>query len=60
MNLLDKLIAKTILIPMVAINKEDAIQEMLNHLQSLNILSSTVKLFTNIKEQEKNFTSYIY
>ena len=48
MNLLDKLIAKTILIPMVAINKEDAIQEMLNHLQSLNILSSTIKLFTNI------------
>ena len=57
MNLLDKLIAKTILIPMVAINKEDAIQEMLNHLQSLNILSSTIKLFTNIKKQENNFTS---
>ncbi len=37
MNLLDKLIAKTILLPMEAMNKEDAIQEMLNHLQSLII-----------------------
>jgi len=57
MNLRDKLIEETIFIPMEAINKEDAIQELLNHLQSLNILSATVKLFANIKEQEKNFTS---
>jgi len=57
MNLRDKLIKETIFIPMAAINKEDAIQELLNHLQSLNILSATVKLFANIKEQEKNFTS---
>ena len=57
MNLRDKLIEETIFIPMAAINKEDAIQELLNHLQSLNILSATVKLFANIKEQEKKFTS---
>ena len=57
MNLRDKLIEETIFIPMEAINKEDAIQELLNHLQSLNILSATVGLFANIKEQEKNFTS---
>ena len=57
MNLRDKLIEETIFIPMAAINKEDAIQELLNHFQSLNILSATVRLFANIKEQEKSFTS---
>ena len=57
MNLRDKLIEETILIPMNAHSWEDAIQELLSHLQSLNVLSATAKLFTNIKEQEKNFTS---
>ena len=57
MNLLDKLIKETIVIPMQATSKEDAIQELLSHLQSLDILSSTIKLFKNIKEQEHIFTS---
>ena len=57
MELIDKLNKETILIPMHAPTKEDAIQELLNHLFSLDILSGTIKLFTNINEQEKLFTS---
>ena len=57
MNLQDKLFHSNILIPMHATNKEEAIQELLNHLQSLKILSSTVQLFANINEQESAFTS---
>ena len=57
MNLQDKLNKKTILVPLVASNKEEAIQELLSHLQSLDILSTTVKLFSNIKEQENVSTS---
>ena len=57
MELIDKLNSETILIPMQSSTKEDAIQELLSHLLSLNILSSTIKLFSNIKEQEKLVTS---
>ncbi|SVE22359.1 uncharacterized protein METZ01_LOCUS475213, partial [marine metagenome] len=57
MKLRDKLIKETILIPMQATSKEGAIQEVLTHLQSLNLLSDTIQLFTNIKEQEKVFSS---
>ena len=57
MNLRDKLIKETILVPMQAIRKGDAIQELLSHLRSLDILSETVKLLENIKEQEKIITS---
>ena len=57
MELIDKLTKETILIPMHASTKEDAIQELLNHLFSLDILSGTVKLFTNINEREKLYTS---
>jgi len=57
MNLQDKLSQKNILIPMTETNKEDAIQELLNHLQSLDILSDTVQLCRSINEQENSFTS---
>ena len=57
MKLRDKLIKETILIPMQATSKEGAIHEVLTHLQSLNLLSDTIQLFTNIKEQEKVFSS---
>ena len=57
MKLLDKLIQETILVPMQATNKEGANQELLTHLQLMDILSATVQLFTNIKEQEKAFSS---
>ena len=57
MKLRDKLIQETILVPMQATSKESAIKELLTHLQSLGILSATIKLFTNINEQEHAFTS---
>ena len=57
MKLRDKLIERTILIPMQATSREDANHELLTHLQSLDILSATVHLFANIKEQENYFTS---
>ena len=57
MKLRDKLIQETILVPMQATNKEGANQELLTHLQLMDILSATVQLFTNIKEQEKAFSS---
>ena len=57
MNLQDKLFQETILVPLVARTMEEAIQELLTHLKSLNILSRTIKLFSDIKEQENVFTS---
>ena len=57
MKLLDKLIRETILIPLQATTKEGANQELLTHLQSMDILSATIKLFENIKKQEKYFSS---
>ena len=46
MELGDKLSNETILVPMLAISKEEAIQELLMHLLSLDVLSDTIKLFT--------------
>ena len=57
MRLRDKLIEGTILVPMKATSSEDANQELLTHLQSMGILSATVHLFADIKEQETAFTS---
>ena len=57
MNLKDKLLEKMILNPLQAQTKESAIQELLTHLESLNILSGTNQLYTNIQEQERHFTS---
>jgi len=57
MKLRDKLIEGTILVPMLATSKEDANQELLTHLQTMDILSATIQLFENIKEQEKALTS---
>ena len=57
MKLRDKLIESMILVPMQANSKEGAIHELLTHLKYLNILSATVLLSTNIKEQENAFTS---
>ena len=57
MKLMDKLVQETILVPWQTANKECAIQELLTHLQSQDILSATVHLFTNLKEREKTFTS---
>ena len=53
MKLRDKLIEETILVPMRAASQKVAIHELFTHLQSLNLLSATIQLCTNIKEQEK-------
>ena len=55
MKLRDKLIEETILVPMQATSKESANMELLTHLKSIDILSATVQLFANIKEQENIF-----
>tara|TARA_B100000315_G_scaffold242507_1_gene264746 strand:+ start:80 stop:562 length:483 start_codon:yes stop_codon:yes gene_type:complete len=57
MKLRDKLIEGNILVHMQAKSKEAANQELLTHLQTMDILSTTVKLFANINEQENAFTS---
>jgi len=55
MKLRDKLIEETILVPIQATSKESANKELLTHLKSIDILSYTVQLFINIKEQENIF-----
>ena len=57
MKLRDKLIEETILVPMQITSKESANKELLTHLKSIDILSATVQLFANIKEQENIFTA---
>ena len=57
MKLRDKLIEETILVPLQATSKESANKELLTHLKSIDILSYTVQLFINIKEQENIFTA---
>ena len=55
MKLRDKLIEETILVPMRTTSKESENKELLTHLKSIDILSVTVQLFANIKEQENIF-----
>ena len=57
MKLRDKLNENMILLPIQAVTQSEAIQELLGHLQSLNILSATNKLFTSITEKEVTFPS---
>ena len=56
MNLRDKLKEDTIL-PIQASTMEDAIQEQLDHLQNLDILTGTDILFSIIKGHEENLPS---
>ena len=57
MNLRDKLKEDTILLPIQASTMEDAIQEQLEHLQNLDILTGTDILFSIIKGHEENLPS---
>ena len=57
MNLRDKLKEDTILLPIQASTMEDAIQEQLDHLQNLDILTGTDILFSIIKGHEENLPS---
>ena len=52
MNLRDKLKEETIILPILSSTQGDAIKELLIHLQKIEILSSTIKLFFNITNNE--------
>ena len=54
MNLSDFLNEQTIYCPIVANTRNSAIQELLNNVQSLGLLSSTMKLYKYIEEFENN------
>ena len=57
MNLYDKLNEGSILLPLKSLNKLEAIQELLYHLQNLDILSNTNKLFNSIVKKEETLPS---
>ena len=57
MNLRDKLKESTILLPIQASTQSEAIQELLVHLQSLDKLSDTTKLYAAITEKEETLPS---
>ena len=57
MNLLDKLKEDTILLPLQSSTQAGTIQELLVHLQKLEILSATSKLFSNITNKEELLSS---
>ena len=57
MNLRDKLKENTILLPIQASTQSEAIQELLVHLQSIDKLSDTTKLYAAITEKEETLPS---
>ena len=57
MNLRDKLKESTILLPIQASTQLEAIQELLVHLQSIDKLSDTTKLYAAITEKEETLPS---
>tara|TARA_B100001250_G_C19799212_1_gene790166 strand:+ start:372 stop:851 length:480 start_codon:yes stop_codon:yes gene_type:complete len=57
MNLSDLLNEATICCPLNASSRNDAIQELLNHIQSLGYLSSTMKLYQYIEDFENHQTT---
>ena len=57
MNLRDKLKESTILLPIQASTQSEVIQELLDHLQSLDKLSDTRKLYAAITDKEETLPS---
>ena len=57
MNLRDKLKESTILLPIQASTQSEAIHELLVHLQSIDKLSATNKLYAAITEKEETLPS---
>ena len=57
MKLSEKLDAATILPSIRSIRREDVLRELLAHFISLNYLTSYVKLFEYLQEDQKNFNS---
>ena len=53
MNLQDKLNEETIVLPIQSTTQKKAIQELLEHLQNIKILTATIKLFSYINNNEK-------
>ena len=59
MSLLDKLKPETIIFPLKAQTQPDAIKEILENLQKNKILKNTTKLFSYIKNNEKQTSSAV-
>ena len=57
MNLSDLLNERTICSPIISNTRDSAIQELLNHIQSLGYLSETVKLYKYIEELENSHST---
>ena len=57
MNLSDLLNEATICCPLLSNSRNSAIQEMLNHLQTLGHLSGTMKLYRYIEDLENNHST---
>ena len=57
MNLLDKLKEDTILLPLQSSTQAEAIRELLVHLQKLEVLSATSKLYSKITKMEESLSS---
>ena len=53
MNLQDKLNEETIVLPIQSTTQKKAMQELLEHLQNIKILTATIKLFSYINNNEK-------
>ncbi len=57
MKLSEKINKKTIIYPLGASSKEDALHELLDYFQSLDYLTATTKLFSYLSSKDKIFNS---
>ena len=57
MKLSEKLNNKTIIYPLQAMSKQDALHELLDYFQSLDYLTATTKLFSYLDSKDKTFNS---
>ncbi len=57
MKLSDKINNSTIIYPLQAISKQEALHELLNYFQSLKYLTNTTKLFASLSYKDKDFIS---
>ena len=57
MKLSDKINNQTIILPLNSICKNEVMHELLDHFYKMNYLTSTVKLFSYLDNQDKEFNS---
>ena len=57
MKLSDKINNSTIIYPLQAISKQEALHELLNYFQSLEYLTNTTQLFTSLSSKDKDIRS---